>query len=71
MPVKTGDNFEEMQSIISCSNSRTKNEAETRHKIIDFVVHDFLSSVSVKLVVRYSKLLASSSPALQSSLLAG
>ena len=43
MPVKTGDNFEEMQSIISCSNSRTKNEAETRHKIIDFVVHDFLS----------------------------
>lgn len=43
MPTKNGDNFEEMQSIISSSGSRSKNEAETRHKIIDFVVHDFLS----------------------------
>jgi len=43
MPVTNGDNFEEMQSIISASYSRSRNEAETRHKIIDFIVHDFLS----------------------------
>lgn len=43
MPVKNGDNFEEMQSLINSSDLRSKNEAETRHKIIDFVVHDFLS----------------------------
>tara|TARA_Y100000296_G_scaffold85346_1_gene121021 strand:- start:28 stop:351 length:324 start_codon:yes stop_codon:yes gene_type:complete len=40
---KNGDSFETLQSIISSSESRTKNEAETRHKIIDFIVHDFLS----------------------------
>lgn len=43
MPVKSSDNFEAMQSIIISSDSRTRNEAETRHKIIDFIVHDFLS----------------------------
>jgi hypothetical protein len=43
MPVTNGDYFEEMQSIIGASDSRSRNEAETRHKIIDFVVHDFLS----------------------------
>lgn len=43
MSGKSSDNFEAMQSIISSSDSRTKNEAETRHKIIDFIIHDFLS----------------------------
>ena len=43
MPAKSSDNFEAMQSIISSSDARTRNEAETRHKIIDFIVHDFLS----------------------------
>lgn len=43
MPVPSGDNFEIMQTIINTSASRNRNEAETRHKIIDFVIHDFLS----------------------------
>ena len=37
------DNFEGMQRLIEYSKSRDMNEAETRHKIIDFVIHDFLS----------------------------
>ncbi len=37
------DNFSQMESLISSLKDRDLNEAETRHKIIDFVIHDFLS----------------------------
>lgn len=43
MPVSSDDNFEKMQLVIKESGSRDRNEAETRHKIIDFVLHDYLS----------------------------
>ena len=43
MPVSSNDNFEKMILIIQESASRDRNEAETRHKIIDFVLHDYLS----------------------------
>lgn len=36
------DNFEKMQGLLSGLGERSRNEAETRHKIIDFVLHDFL-----------------------------
>ncbi len=38
-----GDNYDQMKILIAALESRNKNEAETRHKIIDFVLHDFLS----------------------------
>ncbi|MFP5423468.1 MAG: hypothetical protein ACLGID_18680 [Gammaproteobacteria bacterium] len=37
------DIFESMRGLVSEVSSRDRNEAETRHKIIDFVLHDFLS----------------------------
>lgn len=37
------DNFKRMQTIIVESESRDRNEAETRHKVIDFILHDYLS----------------------------
>lgn len=43
MNFKGHDNFEKMQKLIEMAKLRDKNEAETRHKIIDFVLHDFLS----------------------------
>lgn len=43
MTVSSDDNFEKMQLVIKESGSRDRNEAETRHKIIDFVLHDYLS----------------------------
>ena len=36
------DNLEGMQELLSSLEGRGRNEAETRHKIIDFVLHDFL-----------------------------
>jgi GTPase SAR1 family protein len=36
------DNFEKMQGLLSGLGERNGNEAQTRHKIIDFVLHDFL-----------------------------
>jgi hypothetical protein len=32
-----------LDAIISGASARNRNEAETRHKIIDFILHDFLS----------------------------
>ncbi|QYX64824.1 hypothetical protein K2227_00290 [Shewanella putrefaciens] len=43
MSTNSGDHFDEMNKLIADVNTRDKNEAETRHKIIDFVLHDFLS----------------------------
>lgn len=43
MKVGLSDNFEGMQQLVEFSQSRDMNEAETRHKIIDFIIHDFLS----------------------------
>lgn len=37
------DNLDALARIISEAASRDRNEAETRHKIIDFVLHDFLT----------------------------
>ena len=37
------DSLSELQQLISEMASRDKNEAETRHKIIDFIIHEFLS----------------------------
>ena len=42
MSTNSGDHFDEMNKLIADVNTRDKNEAETRHKIIDFVLHDFL-----------------------------
>lgn len=38
-----GDDYEKMMLLASTDANRDRNEAETRHKIIDFVIHDFLS----------------------------
>ncbi|ELB2263696.1 hypothetical protein QNZ58_003540 [Vibrio parahaemolyticus] len=46
-----GDNYEKMNDLIRSLEPRTKNEAETRHKIIDFVLHDFLFWPKNKVVV--------------------
>lgn len=43
MNTSFGDHFDEMNKLIADVKERDKNEAETRHKIIDFVLHDFLS----------------------------
>lgn len=43
MSIEFGDNYDEMKKLISSLVGRNRNEAETRHKIIDFVIHDFLS----------------------------
>jgi energy-coupling factor transporter ATP-binding protein EcfA2 len=37
------DKIEILDTIISSTKLRDINEAETRHKIIDFIIHDFLS----------------------------
>ena len=55
-------NIDRQESGIPLSTAQDGAVDATKHK---------RQTVSVKLVVRYSKLLASSSPALQSSLLAG
>ena len=43
MNTSFGDHFDEMNKLIADVRKRDKNEAETRHKIIDFVLHEFLS----------------------------
>ncbi|WP_051222237.1 hypothetical protein [Neptunomonas japonica] len=43
MNTSCDDNFDGMKKLISNVDSRDRNEAETRHKIIDFVLHDFLA----------------------------
>lgn len=42
-PHKLHDKLEKLEELIISSNSRDMNEAETRHKIIDFILHDFLN----------------------------
>lgn len=37
------DVLDRLDTIISETSSRDRNEAETRHKIIDFIIHDLLS----------------------------
>ncbi|MCD9523750.1 hypothetical protein GLP14_13080 [Photobacterium carnosum] len=45
------DNYDAMNALIQSLEERTKNEAETRHKIIDFVLHDFLSWPKNRVIV--------------------
>ena len=49
--MKFDDNYDAMNALIQSLEERTKNEAETRHKIIDFVLHDFLSWPKNRVVV--------------------
>jgi len=42
-PRKETDLISAVKQLITESNSRDKNEANTRHKIIDFVLHEFLN----------------------------
>ncbi|MES2190642.1 MAG: hypothetical protein V4454_10995 [Pseudomonadota bacterium] len=37
------DNLQQLHLLIESTGDRDKNEAETRHKIIDFLIHDFLA----------------------------
>jgi energy-coupling factor transporter ATP-binding protein EcfA2 len=39
----SGDSLEQLAQVIVEAASRDRNEAETRHKIIDFVIHQFLA----------------------------
>lgn len=39
----TTDKIEAIKQLIADSSTRDKNEAETRHKIIDYVIHDYLA----------------------------
>ncbi len=39
----SSDNYSKIENLILDANTRDKNEAETRHKIIDVILHDFLS----------------------------
>lgn len=41
--MSSGDNLVELEKIKVLTSKRDLNEAETRHKIIDFILHDFLS----------------------------
>jgi hypothetical protein len=36
------DAFSRLPAIIADSTNRNRNEAETRHKVIDFILHDLL-----------------------------
>ncbi|WP_454740222.1 hypothetical protein [Cupriavidus necator] len=40
---KSNDKLEQLKEIEEYSRQRDINEAETRHKIIDFIIHDFLA----------------------------
>jgi hypothetical protein len=37
------DAFSRLPAIIADSTNRNRNEAETRHKVIDFILHDLLA----------------------------
>lgn len=37
------DLLSRLNTIIEEASSRTRNEADTRHKVIDFLLHDFLN----------------------------
>ena len=40
---KSHDKIDRLEKIISSTRDRNMNEADTRHKVIDFILHDFLS----------------------------
>lgn len=40
---KTDDKLEQLKGVVQFASERDINEAETRHKVIDFIIHDFLS----------------------------
>lgn len=40
---KSNDRIDKLMEVIEFTKNRDINEAETRHKVIDFVLHDFLS----------------------------
>ncbi|MFJ2480327.1 hypothetical protein ACIOWE_08635 [Pseudomonas sp. NPDC087598] len=42
-PSQSHDKIDNLEQIILFAHGRDINEAETRHKIIDFILHDFLS----------------------------
>lgn len=42
-PTAGTDNLEELGRVIADAADRDRNEAETRHKIIDFILHNFLA----------------------------
>jgi hypothetical protein len=43
MPKATDDAFARLPAVIADAANRNRNEAETRHKIIDFILHDLLA----------------------------
>ncbi len=43
MSALNNDNFDKMERLIKDSETRNRNEADTRHKIIDFIIHDYLA----------------------------
>ena len=49
----TGDTSANLAAIISEASGRDRNEAETRHKIIDFILHDLLSWPKNRVVTYY------------------
>ncbi|QQC64352.1 ATP-binding protein [Paraburkholderia ginsengisoli] len=48
---KTDDKLEQLRSVEQYASQRDINEAETRHKVIDFIIHDFLSWPKNRVVV--------------------
>ncbi|MCP3025277.1 AAA family ATPase [Cupriavidus basilensis] len=48
---KVDDKLEQLKSVQEYASRRDMNEAETRHKVIDFVIHDFLSWPRNRVVV--------------------
>lgn len=43
LKVHASDKIEAIKQVIADAAARDRNEAETRHKIIDYVIHDFLA----------------------------
>lgn len=41
--ISQNDILDSLDELVAMSEDRSKNEAETRHKIIDFILHDYLS----------------------------
>ncbi|MEZ0600973.1 hypothetical protein ACAX43_02260 [Paraburkholderia sp. IW21] len=48
---KTDDKLEQLKSVEQYASQRDINEAETRHKVIDFIIHDFLSWPKNRVIV--------------------
>ena len=43
LETKGGDTLAALQALIEQAETRDRNEANTRHQIIDFILHDYLS----------------------------